>query len=162
MICNKTSFKFEIEPVKKKEKERLLNKVMKTYIISIIFILLTVSCARLDHIQIGNIDNTHKKTTPFSIKVSEQGYNLGEARSIARFLKASKEGEEVLNIIAMFQMGPRTGNPVFVENYAENILDLIHKKCPSRKVKNLDVRREAVKYPVISGEIININGECIN
>ena len=62
----------------------------------------------------------------------------------------------------MFQMGPRTGNPVYNERYAEDLLFLIKQKCPNGRVSGLTITREqSERYPVISGEIVKVTGHCL-
>lgn len=127
---------------------------------------LIAGCAVLHHAQIGDIDNREGKGKgqPFDIKVSETGFNLDEAASVAKAVarnsQASEDIESVRAIISLFQWGPRTGNPVFVEKYAEGILDLIYERCPSGKITGVMAIRESRKYPVIAGEIVKITGYC--
>lgn len=129
-----------------------------------LFLLLS-SCAQLHHVQVGEIvshpEYIHK---PFEIKVSETGINLGEAKDISKvFLNKDrqKDADDIASFIAMFQMGPRTGNPVYVKDYAKNLIQLIYEKCPSGKVTGLMSIRETRKYPVISGEIVKVTGYCL-
>ncbi len=131
-----------------------------------IFLSLFSSCAVLHHVQLGELDNTNPiKLDSFEIKVSETGINLDEAADIAKAISRSKKADEsierVQSIIALFQMGPKTGNPVYDDTYAENVITLIHDECPSGKITGLTTIRETRKYPVISGEIIKVKGFCI-
>ena len=129
----------------------------------VICLTFSYSCAQLYHVQIGEID-TKAKGKDFTILVSEQGFNIDEAGNIAKALSSksnSEEVEDLKNLIKLFQMGPKTGNPVFNENYAENILEKISEHCPSGKITNLVAIREAKKYPVISGEIVKVMGTCL-
>ena len=127
--------------------------------------LLVSSCAQLHHVQISDIDNRQSSGAPFSVKVSETGVNLQEAASVAKSMTRNKKAREDIDnlesIIALFQMGPRTGNMVFDVTYAEGILDLVKSECQSGKITGLTSIRETRKYPVISGEIIKINGYCL-
>jgi len=119
-------------------------------------------CAVLHHVQIGDLDN-RGKLRAFDIKVSETGINLDEAAEIGKAVsrKNSQVIEDINAIISLFQMGPRTGNMVFNDKFAEGVIDLIYKECPSGRVTGLTSIREMRKYPVISGEIVKVTGYCI-
>jgi hypothetical protein len=122
-------------------------------------------CAWLHHAQVGEIDASQNMALrPFELKVSETGVSFEEAGKIAKALNNSKRGREdidnVSGILQLFQMGPRTGNPVFTESYAQNIVNDLYKECPSGKLTGIVSIRETRKYPVISGEIIKIKGYC--
>lgn len=127
-----------------------------------------VSCAQLHHAQLGDIDGraTARNETPFDIKVSETGistYEAGEiAKGLARTAAQSSAVRDATGVLELFQMGPRTGNPVWNAQYAENIIDLIREKCPNGHVTNLVSIRETRKYPVVSGEIVKVTGLCIS
>jgi hypothetical protein len=122
------------------------------------------ACAQLHHVQVGEIHShpgyIHK---PFDIKFSEVGINLKEAGQTADLLRGSqnKEAENIAGIIGLFQMGPRTGNPVYSKDYAKNLIQVIYEKCPSGMVTGLVSVRETRKYPVISGEIVKLTGLCL-
>ena len=122
-------------------------------------------CAVLHHVQVGDIDNRNGIAyRPFDLKVSEAGVNLDEAGDIAKAMSrskgANKDIDNAMAIVGLFQMGPRTGNPVFNEGYAKNIVNDLYKECPSGRITNLVSIREMRKYPVISGEIVKITGSC--
>lgn len=123
------------------------------------------ACAQLHHVAIGDIDNRPgyvKK--PFDIKVSETGINLQEASHIGRALMNERQGrdmEKIMGIVSLFQMGPRTGEPVFVKDYAKDLVQVIYEKCPSGRVTGLMSVRETRKYPVVSGEIVKVTGYCL-
>lgn len=123
-------------------------------------------CAVLHHVQIGDIDKAGgRKTSKIDIKVSETGINIKEAGEIAKALSTSKEGREaadtISTIISLFQMGPHTGNGVFSDTYAEDLIEKLYEQCPSGTVTALESIRETRKYPVVSGEIVNVQGLCI-
>ena len=82
------------------------------------------------HAAHGDIDDRRGyERIPFEVKVSETGINVDEAAQIGgAIIGKQKESEELANIIALFQMGPRTGNPVYNERYAEDILERLRQK----------------------------------
>jgi len=123
-----------------------------------------VSCAALHHVQVGDIQTGKGYALiPFEIKVSEMGVDLGDVQNIAK-LANNSGGDglgDVAGIIALFQLGPVTGAPVYDQRYAEKVIYQIYEKCPSGAVTGLNSIRETRKYPVISGEIIKITGYCM-
>ena len=124
----------------------------------------TLGCAQLHHVQVGDIDNSPGYVRrPFDIKVSESGVNLREAAQIVGAFdrKAGEGAEKIAAIIGLFQTGPRTGNAVYVKDYAKNLIEVVYQKCPSGRVTNLNSIRETRKYPVVSGEIVKITGICL-
>lgn len=124
-------------------------------------LFLLSGCAFLHHVQVGEVDARKDMVgIPFDIKVSEVGVSVEEAGRIARAAD-SKAGSDAAAIIGLFQMGPRTGNPVYDEHYADKIIYQIYEKCPNGKITNLMSIRETRKYPVISGEIVKITGICM-
>lgn len=129
----------------------------------IFLLFLLLSCAIKHHVQVGDIERLpEKKLKPFQVIISETGVNLKEsAKVVGAVTKDNGRAEEIQNIISLFQMGPRTGNSVYNEKYADAIGNLILKKCPSGKVTGLLMVRETNKYPVVSGEIVKIDGYCI-
>ena len=131
--------------------------------IKVLSMLLLASCAIKHHVQISDIERRPgKKLEPFEVLISETGVNIEEAgKIISDLTKDNDRANEIAKTIAMFQMGPRTGNHVFNEKYADVIPELVLKKCPSGKVTGLLMIRETNKYPVVSGEIIKVTGYCL-
>lgn len=130
-----------------------------------LLILLASGCAVLHHVQVGQVDDSDPSAAwiPFEVMVSETGVNLQEAGDIARSTR-SQGGDaagDAAAIIALFQMGDRTGNPVYNERYAEKLIYAIHEKCPSGRVTGVTSIREMRKYPAISGEIVKVTGYCL-
>jgi len=123
------------------------------------------SCAQLHHVQLGEVtSHPDYVAKPFDIKISESGINLGEASATAVSVLDQKHHDDAKNIaafISLFQMGPTTGNPVYVKGYAKNLVQIIYEKCPSGKVTGLMSVRESRKYPIISGEIVHLTGYCL-
>lgn len=128
--------------------------------IAILISFLLNGCAVLHHIQVGEVDGrTTYAMVPFEIMISETGISTQEIGQIAKATK-SDAGSDIAEIVGLFQMGPRTGNPIYNPAYAEKLVYEIHQKCPSGQVTNLMSIRETRKYPVISGEIVKITGVC--
>ena len=129
-----------------------------------VFIVFMFSgCAILHHVQVGSIDNRTDKVVliPFEVKMSETGVSTEEAGRIAHAAGGNGDAGKALAFLQMFQIGPRTGNPVYDENYAKKLVYEIHQKCPSGRITGLVSIREMRKYPVISGEIVKVTGFCI-
>ncbi len=131
----------------------------------LLLVLMCSGCASLHHIQVGEIDDDPDYVLrPLEIKINETGVNIQEAGKIAKVLaknSAGRAADQAASIIGLFQMGPRTGNPVYTDDYARDILQIIYEKCPSGRLTGLMSIRETRKYPVISGEIIKIKGYCM-
>lgn len=127
--------------------------------------LVSQGCAVLHHVQVGEIDNQRGlRLKKFEIKISETGVDLDEAVKIGKIFAGNKDSERLQSIkdtISLFQMGPRTGNPIwFVENYAKDLHKQVRAACKQGYITGLTSIRETRKYPVISGEIIKITGYC--
>lgn len=123
-------------------------------------------CAMLWHVQVGEVDSrtpNHAAWVPFEVMVSETGVSVEEAGKVAKAIggRGGQDANQVAQFIQMFQIGPRTGNPVYTERYAEKLIYLLHEKCPSGRVTGLVSVREMRKYPVISGEIVKVTGYCL-
>jgi len=122
-------------------------------------------CAIVHHVQVGEV--RHKKDfvrMPFQLKISETGIDFGEMANISKSLSKNKAGNSVSSIaeiISLFQTGPRTGKPVYNESYADSLATALYKECPSGDITGLVLVREMNSYPVVSGEIIKINGYCL-
>ena len=139
---------------------------MKTiYKMSILFLacFFLPACAYLHHIQLGDIDNRSSfERIPVSVKVSENGINLNEASNLLKHTGSkAQEARKGLFLLSLFQMGPVTGNPVYNDEYADNILDLLRSQCKGGRLTALNSIREMQKYPVISGEIVKLTAYCL-
>lgn len=133
-----------------------------------LFILLIISsCAYVHHTQVGEIkSHPDYESIPFEVLVSETGFNLQEAGKIgAAVLHDKKAGDNLkalTAIVGLFQMGPRTGEPVWSsDTYADKVFVGLYEKCPSGQITGLTSIREMNKYPVVSGEIVKITGFCL-
>jgi len=137
---------------------------MRQYFVIAAVGLLT-ACARLDHVQIGDIDQSQGPLTPFTVQVSELGFNASGVAEIGRIStkgQASQQFKTVRNILALMNMGPRTGNPVYDDEYANKLMEYIYTECPTGKLTGLTSVREAKSIGPVSGEIVRISGFCIN
>ena len=128
-------------------------------------LLLLGACARLDHVQIGDIDQTQGQLTPISVKVSETAIELavvaGAAAELVKNSKHNQQLQEIRNILALINTGPRTGNPVFNDEYAQNALFNLHQQCATGNITGIRSIREAKGFGPVSGEIVRINAFCI-
>jgi hypothetical protein len=135
------------------------------YLIPISILITLTSCAQLHHVQIGEIvSHPDYVQKPFEVKISETGFDIGEAIELSKTFMNKKDqqgADNISNIIAMFQMGPRTGKPVYVKGYAKNLIQVIYEKCPTGKITGLMSIRESRDYPVVSGEIVKVTGYCL-
>jgi len=125
---------------------------------------LLTACARLDHVQIGEIDQSQGSLTPFTVQVSEFGFEAAAAAEIGRIATkgpSSQQFQKIRNILALMNMGPRTGNPVYDDEYANKLMEYIYAECPTGKLTGLTSVREAKGFGPVSGEIVRISGYCI-
>lgn len=136
---------------------------MKNPLYAIGFLFIFSGCAILHRVQVGNVDNRDSQVQiPFEILLSETGVNTEEIGRLGRMSK-SQGGDKVADIaqmVALFQMGPRTGNPTYNPHFAEKLIYEIYQRCPSGSVTGLMSIREMRKYPAVSGEIVKVTGYC--
>ncbi len=134
-------------------------------VISICLILMCSGCARLDHVQISDIDQSQGRLKAISVKISDTGFNASETVAIAGELAQSDSAKDSLGDLAAFlaliNMGPTTGNPVYNDRYAENILMQLHQQCATGKITAIRSVREGLSYGPVSGEIVRIDADCI-
>mgnify|MGYP000019376608 FL=1 len=128
--------------------------------------LLVGGCSQLHHVHIGDIDQSQGTLTPFTIKVNEFGFDAAKVAEIssevAKSSSTSEDLELVAFILAVSNFGPKTGNPVYNDAYADKVLSEVIKVCPSKKLTGLTSVREATNVGPVSGEVVRINGYCIN
>jgi hypothetical protein len=122
-------------------------------------------CASMYNQQISDIDSTRGALRPFEIQTNATGVNVHDGAAVARTLATDeatrKETSFLETVIALTQFGPQTGEPTFSDDWADGMVDELLRVCPSGQVTGLSARREAMKYPVISGELVTIKGYCI-
>ena len=138
---------------------------MKTFLV-LSCVLFLSGCAVLHHVQLSDIDNRSQFVlVPIEVKVSEMGFDIGEAKGIAQGVMTNSRDRQgagdIAAAIQAFQMGPRTGAPVYSDKYAEKLIYQLHTQCPSGKITGVQSTRESREYPVIKGEIVKITGFCL-
>lgn len=132
-----------------------------------IFLLLVIAmagCARLDSVQIGSIDQTQGDLSPISVRFSETGFDAVGAAEIGRNVtdgQASEHFESLRTILALTNMGPRTGNPVYDDTYAEKLLTYLRSECSNGRITGIRAIREAKAAGPISGEIVGVDAFCV-
>jgi hypothetical protein len=134
-------------------------------------IMLIDSCAIPHRYTMGDLDATSAPKKHFKIIVSERGYNFEGGITIAQVgllsanrsanLEGAKDLEYLKLLIAVSTMGPVTGQKLFNSDYANEMSDIIFQHCKSGKIINLQSIRESAVYPVVSGEIVRIEGDCL-
>jgi hypothetical protein len=138
---------------------------MRVFLVLCLSLSFHTGCAILHHVQVGDIDNRAGTRTPIDIKASEMGVNIDDAAAVIGAVggkAATRDSGRIAEMIGYFQMGPRTGNPVYTSDYARKIVDQVWEACPQGTITALQSIRETRSYPVISGEIVKIKGECFN
>lgn len=119
----------------------------------------------MDHIQIGDIDQSQGKLKPISVKVSENTVNVDTALAVTDAVLTNSSGSDEVEALraiwALMNMGPRTGNPVFNDSYAQNVLNQLQAQCQSGRITAIRSIREANDYAIASGEIVRIDADCI-
>jgi len=137
---------------------------MKKLAMAVVAAGVLAGCARLDHVQIGEIDQTQGQLKAFSIQVSEIGFDAAATAEIGRQAtrgQASEQLQTIRDILALMNMGPRTGNPVYDDTYANKLVEYVYAECPTGKMTGLKSIREAKGFGPVTGEIVRIDGYCI-
>jgi len=129
-------------------------------------VLLGTGCAHMHHVQFSEIDSSRGRLEPFEIQVNDTGVSVHDGAALARAAAStSASATRAVNtgeaIVALTQMGPTTGEPTFSDDWADQMLAKVLERCPSGQVTGLVARRETMKYPVMSGEIVTIKGYCV-
>lgn len=132
----------------------------------LLLLMMSSGCAVMHSTQLGDIDaDTVMSSKPFEIKLAAVGFDAQEAAETAAAIAelSGKSGDTfstVGDIIALFQMGPKTGKPVFTPKYSDQIIHELRTTCPSGRITGLTMVRETADYPVVSGEIVKVVGYC--
>jgi hypothetical protein len=122
-------------------------------------------CANLHSVMIGERRIAPAGGQDFDVKVSETGFNVKEASEVVQAIGgrnsgAGKAAKTVNNLYDLVSFGPVTGNPVMDTKYADSIGEQASNSCSPEKTIGVVSIRETMKYPVISGEIVKIGGQC--
>ena len=131
---------------------------------ALLVLALTAGCARLDHVQIGSIDQSQGELVPVSVRLSETGFDATAAAEIGLIASRGKTAEnfkQLRDILALINMGPRTGNPVFDDAYAQRLQEYLLVECPSGRLTGIRAIREAKTAGPVSGEIVGVDAYCI-
>lgn len=122
-------------------------------------------CANAHHVQVSDIDSTQGKLEPFELRLNATGISVSDAASVGKALSDSpatrRKVDQLETIIALTQMGPKTGDPTLSDDWADAAAHQLLARCPSGRITGLTTMRETMDYPVISGEIVTIKGYCI-
>jgi len=131
---------------------------------ALLVLALTAGCTRLDHVQIGSIDQSQGELVPVSVRLSETGFDATAAAEIGRVASRGRTAEnfkQLRDILALINMGPRTGNPVFDDAYAQRLQEYLLVECPSGRLTGIRAIREAKTAGPVSGEIVGVDAYCI-
>jgi hypothetical protein len=139
----------------------------KNFFQVIVLSTMALGCAVLHKTQLSDIDPPGKAKR-VSIKVSETTVDLNEIADLAKMSgqvfkskAADNLGEAINTYTALFQFGPRTGTPVYTEEYARFVPEMLRKECPTGHVTNILSTRETRSYPVVKGEIVRVDADCV-
>jgi hypothetical protein len=127
-------------------------------------VALASACASLHSYQVDDIDSSEGTLVPFEVKVDDTGINLHQAFEVGEAVtdeKSAKRLNTAEDVIALFQVGPSTGNPTLNDTWADGLVAAIRDRCASGHVTGVTTVRETNHYPVVSGEIVAIRGYCI-
>jgi hypothetical protein len=122
---------------------------------------LASGCASLHHAQLDEIDAQTGHLRPFEIHVAETGVDTRAVGAVASAVAQSSKPSQIASIVSLFQFGPKTGDVVFDDKYADVVAQMILDRCPSARVTGLVSMRESTKYYAVSGEYVTVRGFCI-
>ena len=78
--------------------------------------------------------------------------------------KLKREKVNLLRFIAAhFSLAPVDSNPIFIEDYADKLAEMIVRKCPNGNITGLTSTRERASYEKedqVSGAIVKVVGYC--
>jgi hypothetical protein len=81
---------------------------------------------------------------------------------VASVATRSSRPMQIANIVSLFEFGPKTGEVVFNDTFADNVAEEILARCPSARVTGVMSVRESTSYFAVSGEYVTIRGFCID
>jgi hypothetical protein len=120
-----------------------------------------LGCVSMHRTQLDEIDAQRGRLQPFEIHVAETGIDTKAIGALASAAMRSPKPSQVANIVALFQFGPKTGDVVFDDAYADIVAEKILERCPTARVTGLMSLRESTKYYAVSGEYVTVRGFCI-
>lgn len=122
-------------------------------------------CATAHQVQVSDIDSSQGELRPFQVQVNATGFSASDAAAVAKSFTSDARTQRDLDtaesIVALTQMGHKTGDPTFSDDWADAAALKVLERCPNGRITGLSARRETMDYPVISGEIVTIRGYCI-
>jgi hypothetical protein len=118
-------------------------------------------CATLHRAQLDEIDATRGHLRPFEVHVSETGVSARAIGTIASVAAHSSRPSQIASIVALFEFGPKTGEVVFDDKFADAVAEEILAQCPTARVTGLMSLRESTSYYAVSGEYVTVRGFCI-
>jgi len=119
-------------------------------------------CAELHRAQLDEIDAQHGPLRPFEIHVTETGVSVKAIGTIASVAMHSSRPSYIADIVALFEYGPKTGEVVFDDKFADEVAQDILVQCPSGRVTGVMSLRESTNYYAVSGEYVTVRGFCID
>jgi len=119
------------------------------------------ACATLHHAQLDEIDARRGRLQPFELHVSETGVSVRAIGAIASAATRSHGPSQIASIVALFQFGPKTGEVVYSDTFADNVAEQVLTECPSGRVTGVMSVRESTSYYAVSGEYVTVRGFCI-
>jgi hypothetical protein len=124
-----------------------------------------LGCATAHQVQLSDIDSSQGRLEPFRVQVSGTGFSASDAAAVAKSFshdaRTQRDLDTAESIVAATQMGPKTGDPTFSDDWADAAALKVLERCPSGRITGLSARRETMDYPVVSGEIVTVRGYCI-
>jgi hypothetical protein len=118
-------------------------------------------CTSLHRAQLDEIDLQHGYLRPFAIHVSETGVDVRAIGALASAATHSERPSRIAALVSLFEFGPKTGEVVFNDTFADHVADAILAQCPSARVTGLMSVRESTNYYAVSGEYVTVRGFCI-
>lgn len=123
--------------------------------------LALAGCSQLHRAQLDEIDTQRGYLRPFEIHLSETGVSTRAIGTVASVATRSARASQIAAIISLFEFGPKTGEVVFDDTFADNVAEQILAHCPSARVTGLMSLRESTNYYAVSGEYVTVRGFCI-
>ena len=137
-----------------------------------VFSLLTIAlafggCVRVHHIQVASFDST-AQGFPVEVVIDSLGVDVAKiAKNIEKvnqlISRKKKPNNNVSNTIAMFQLGPKTGAPIYDKTWGEQLLNQLLEKCPSARLENIYTQRLSTDYgdAGVTREVNVVKATCL-